>query len=117
VTSEEHGLEPVPRRDGKRGSEFVTSDIGFYLPSNYYEREDGETPRSMAEPRKEWESAIEDMTRAIERLAEAELADAMLSDEVDSGTRQRAAHVFLSELADSRAAAFLSERKGSGVIG
>lgn len=67
VESEER-LEKIPRKDGVEEDEWDPNDIGFFLPSHYYEREDGATFRSLRESEESWNEAVEDMSSTIKQM-------------------------------------------------
>lgn len=95
----EDDLVVLPRVDGRTSSPWRPQDIGFFLPSHYFEREDGETPRSLAVPADEWNRSVDGMNNAIRSLKDAAAYEDLVGGaQVPIERRRAAAAIFLADL-------------------
>lgn len=90
-SSPEHGLRALPRADGVTLSAWRSDDVGFYLPSSYFEREDGATPSSMAEDDDSWAVSTLAMRRTMELAEHDDQISALFSDRASKRERADAA--------------------------
>lgn len=96
----EEKLEKIPRRDGIVEPDWDPNDIGFFLPSHYFEREDGETFRSLRESDDTWRESVADMSCAVSRMRQ-EHSDEYVDLFAEGSSRQarsRAIGIFLADL-------------------